>query len=533
MAKHRVPLAALTAMALLAGCPAPNTGKPEAPGGTGTGTKASPRPSTGVASAALQPASGVTIAGLATAPAGIVAAGAGNVLVNNGGSMVAAGAGNVISPNGAQLVLLAVDQAPLAGAEVFLAGPDGQPLPDIPAVKTDAAGRYRLTGAPATGTFTVQVRVKNKAGVATTLTTLVRPTAAGATANVSLGTHCVATAVLDGQGGNLGEFNPAKFQSAVETTDKELTPETWPDPADRAAILATMSRLEAKIDLLQATMNEIRAELKRLNDQLAASPSPAPAASQAPASAAPSASASAAATSATDLALRAKVDGAGEDDMRVVFVAGDSDGGEIVGDDDGDVGEGVQIHLEQATFPATYRVYAQKDEDDLDPVAVRSDAANLLGVLVVTGVGPGKSTFTPRTGAVVSISGARLVPYFEPMGAVQAYNGVFKWEPDDEAVAAPPGPFTFEVTDEQGDNWSAKNPYTLEVQKQLGDTVTFTPMVNEFPARFLVAVSYTDADGVPQREEVGYLRVHRHYVTDEILVRFDRDGDAQFDLDRP
>ncbi len=548
MATHRAPLAALAALTLLAGCPAPGTIRPDS---NASGGKASPRASAGVTATVPAARVGVTIAGLAIAPAGIVAAGAGNVLVNNGGNMVAAGAGNVISHNGGQAIgagglvagprtLLAIVQQPLAGAEVFLAGPDGAPLPDIPPVTTDAQGRFRLAGAPATGTFTVQVRVKNKAGAATTLQTLVRPTAAGATANVSIGTTCVAVAVLDGQGGNLGEFNPAKFQSAVETTDKELTPETWPDPADRQAILATMTRLEAKIDLLQSTLNEIRAELQKLSNQVAgasltpvatATAAPTGGPTTAPASASPAAGASpsAAGTTVADLALRAKLEGEGDANMRVIVVEGDSDSGEIIADDDGDVGGGVQFHLDQATFPATYRLYAQRDEKDLDPTFVRR-AENLLGVLVVSGLGAGQSTFTRRAGATLSIAGGRLSPYFEEINQALTFTGALTWDPDDTTLAAPTGPVPIHIEAEGGDNWSFHSDYTLDESKGLGEAIAFRANVVEIPARFRVDVAYLPEGADAASETIGYIRIHRDYVTDALRVRFDREDDALFTL---
>ncbi len=106
--------------------------------------------------------------GRVTAPAGIVAAGAGNMvaagagnLVTTGsGSMVAAGAGNIVAAGagnlGAGRRLLAIAQQPLAGARITLVdaageavrGRDGKPL----TATTDATGGYTFpTGVPARG----------------------------------------------------------------------------------------------------------------------------------------------------------------------------------------------------------------------------------------------------------------------------------------------------------------------------------------------------------------------------------------------
>ena len=539
MANHRIPLAALTALSLLAGCPAPTGTRPDA----GAGGKAPVRPA-----ASPNARQGVPIAGIAVAPAGIVAAGAGNLIGADGGSLVAASAGNILSHNGAQLSagarsLLAVDQQPLAGAEVFLAGADGQPLPDIPSAVTDAQGRFRLAGAPSAETVTVQVRVKNKAGAATTLMTLVRPTAAGATANVSIGTTCVAVAVLDGQGGNLGEFNPAKFQSAVDTTDKELTPETWPDPADRQAILAAMSRLEAKIDLLQSTLDEIRGELQRLSSQVAGR-TPAPAATAiatatpptggatGPTSA-PSAEATplAPGTTLRELALRAKLEGGTKEDLLVILTDGDTDVGALLAEDDGTVGSGIQLHLDAVTFPATFRVYAGRDATGLEAAAVRQPE-NLLGLLVATGPGAAACTFQPRAGAAVSLSGARLAPFFEAYGKPHAFTGKLSWNPPgDGTEAAPSGPFPVRVEAEGGAKWSARTPFVANLSRGLGDQLLLELQPAELPTRYRLDVTYTPAGtGTARTVKIGYIRVYRDYVTDAVRVRFDREDGSPFNF---
>lgn len=300
---HRRPTYFLLLAALLAGCPAPGG----VTGPTKPGASARPAPASSPAPAAARG----LLEGRVAAPAGIVAAGAGNLIGADGATIVAAGAGNLIGADGASIVaagagnwrILALAEQPVADAEVVLTDGLGKVVPGVRVVKTSKDGRYRFENVPAGQAVAVHVGVKTASGRTTTLVTLARPGADARPADVGAASTCVAVALLGPQGKAIRGFDPQGFGDAVAAVGREVTAEGLPDLADRQAVTGWMSRLEAKVDGLSRILvtldakiddrfDAIEAKLDELLAQRAAA-SPAPTATVPPGGTSPAPSPSA------------------------------------------------------------------------------------------------------------------------------------------------------------------------------------------------------------------------------------------------
>ncbi len=217
------------------------------------------------------------IAGRVLAPPGLVAAGGGNVIVNNTGNAVSHEADGILSHNGAALVaagglglrLLAVEERPLAGTEVFLADSAGSPLPGRKPVQTAADGSYTFTDAPAEMAVVVAARARTADGRAAVLQTIAKPSAQGAMADVSGASTMVAASLVSGRPNALETFNPAAFATATAATARNLELADLPDFADRAAVVRRMNELAARISEIQAALDDLRKELAEIKASLA------------------------------------------------------------------------------------------------------------------------------------------------------------------------------------------------------------------------------------------------------------------------
>lgn len=211
------------------------------------------------------------IVGSVMAPAGVIAAGGGNVIAAGGDNVIAPGGGNAIAVSGGNFAgdrhVMALGENPLANAEVFLANAAGTPYPIDP-VKTDDKGNFTLPAVPAGFTFMVAAKVKTKDGKDATLQTLVKSTALGATAKVDASTTLVTTAVVAGRGDALGNFNEVTFKNAVEATSSQLTADTLPDLADKTAMLAAMTRLETDVAAIKLSLDELKKDLAEIKTSL-------------------------------------------------------------------------------------------------------------------------------------------------------------------------------------------------------------------------------------------------------------------------
>lgn len=256
MKSVRLSLVLAGTLAALVGCPAvvvapPTPGSSKAP--------------------VVAPAGKSVLEGAVTAPAGLVAAGGGNLVAAGGGNLVAAGGGNLVAAGGGNFTgvqrgLLQAAAAPLAGAEVVATDGLGQPLTGVARVKTDKDGRYKLLGVPASGAFAVHVGFNTEDGKnSSTLVTLAE---AGGTGDVSASTTCVAIGLLGERGKAIKGFDRASFGTAVGLIDTEIATNAPPPMWDRARIVSWMGKLEAKIDGLAASLNRTNVRLDSIEGKV-------------------------------------------------------------------------------------------------------------------------------------------------------------------------------------------------------------------------------------------------------------------------
>ncbi|MEB3220570.1 MAG: NHL repeat-containing protein [Candidatus Sericytochromatia bacterium] len=264
---------------LLLGCQAPGT--PVGPGAAGgAGSAGRPRPTLAK----------VAVVGVVAAPGYLLSNGGARLRpggeaggTSRGATLISDQGGGVVSNNGSQALasdgaryrLQAADDQPLKGVKVFLADAAGQPVPDVPAVRTDAQGRYRLEGVAANAGYVVVSEVPMGTGKTGQLRTLVKVGAAGVTAPIGPATTLVTLNVLEGAAGSdLVDVNPATFQSAVDVTARSLTPERVPDFADRASVKRAIDQLVVEVAELRGILGEIRKELASPDQKHASGGSP-------------------------------------------------------------------------------------------------------------------------------------------------------------------------------------------------------------------------------------------------------------------
>ena len=127
-------------VALLASCSsAPTTTKPKSSAQRGVATQET---SVSTKTVSALAATAVPVSGIVTAPAGVLGSGgitfagiisgnSGNIISANGGNIIANNASGLVSNNAGGFHTLAVEQAPVEGAEVYLADSTGRPLPGL------------------------------------------------------------------------------------------------------------------------------------------------------------------------------------------------------------------------------------------------------------------------------------------------------------------------------------------------------------------------------------------------------------------
>jgi hypothetical protein len=212
----------------------------------------------------IKPIVVMALSGSVTAPAGVVAAGAGNVIAAGSGNLIGQAGGNVIAAGSGNLTsraLLGLGESPLAGADVFLADAAGKAIPGLQTTRTDAQGRYRLFNVPKGYTFVVNVRVKTAAGREAALQTLARPADRSVTADVSTATTVLTAAAVDGQA-DLGALDTAKFTAATSQASERLAGQAAFDLADRAQLLGAVDRLQQADPALKPMVAAVRASLQ-------------------------------------------------------------------------------------------------------------------------------------------------------------------------------------------------------------------------------------------------------------------------------
>jgi hypothetical protein len=205
-----------------------------------TKTSSSPRPAASVATLATVPLTGNVLAA-----AGIIAQGAGNI--------VAQGAGN--------WHLLEITESPLAGAEVFLANPDGTQVKGTKTALTDAKGNYKLPDVPVGATVVVATHVKTKDGKDALMETLAVPSKDATSAGMGTATTLVARAVLGSARAKPGLVDVTNWVETVEICKGQLKPGEWPDLANQQAIDDWMTGLQTSLPDMDAHVKKLKANL--------------------------------------------------------------------------------------------------------------------------------------------------------------------------------------------------------------------------------------------------------------------------------
>ena len=250
------------------------------------------------AASATPAAVGQAITGRVVGAPGMVAAGGGNVIVDNAGNILAPQAGvvgnnggSVVGHNGGALVapgygLRAEAEVPIAGAIVELADALGRRIPGVGPATTGPDGRYALPGVPDGQAFVVQSHVNTAAGKPARLFSLARA-AAGAEAELSVASTVVTTGVLAGPAADLTRFASAPFGQAVAAARTALAAGPTPDVASREAVMGAVGALLRQVPALRDAMDLVRRDMGMPPAAVAAA-----APTAAPASASPSAPAS-------------------------------------------------------------------------------------------------------------------------------------------------------------------------------------------------------------------------------------------------
>lgn len=212
---------------------------------------------------------GATLRAQGTGAAGVIGMNGSGVVAGDGAGVIGMNGSGLQARSGQPLRLQQADDQPLRAARVFLADAAGQPLPRVAAVATDASGRYRLLDVPPGSTYVVVSEIPMDEGKTAQFRTLVKVSAAGATAPLDPATTLVTLNVLEGEAGkDLPGVNPAVFQAAVDAAGRSLTAETMPDFSDRAAMRKVMNRLLEEVSALREVLGEVRKDLAEIKDKL-------------------------------------------------------------------------------------------------------------------------------------------------------------------------------------------------------------------------------------------------------------------------
>jgi hypothetical protein len=255
-------LAALALAGALAGCPV------------------TPVSSTATASRAV-------LSGNVSVPASIISHNGGGIISHNGGGIISHNGGGLVGNSGGTYRTLAVTQAPVGGARVFLADATGAALPGLPAATTDDQGRFAIAGVPAGYTFVVAAEADTQDGQSATFQTLARSAAQDVKADIDAGSSLVAAAAIKNvQGRDLGGFDPTTFLDAARTMAQQLSDGQLPDFTSRSDVQARSSQLVAAVPALQQAVSALGKDLAVITQPFAnllpsAAPSPAPTAAPA------------------------------------------------------------------------------------------------------------------------------------------------------------------------------------------------------------------------------------------------------------
>jgi hypothetical protein len=214
----------------------------------------------------------VPVAGTLRVPKLDLAAGV-RLVSDRGSGVVANNTAGLVANNASGLVaayaLTQLTSSLVEGARVYLADSAGQRIPGIAAVQTDSAGRFELPQVPPGVTFVVVAEIDTQRGKAALFRTLVKVGPLGATTSIDAASTLVTVNVLEGlPGGELGDYNPARFQQASEAASRNLRDDNMPDFTDILAVKARMDELVREVAALRDLLGEVKAELAVIRQSL-------------------------------------------------------------------------------------------------------------------------------------------------------------------------------------------------------------------------------------------------------------------------
>lgn len=217
-----------------------------------TGTTAKATSTAAKATAKPTPSKAEALTGTAVAPAGMVAAGAGNMVAAGAGNMVAAGAGNMVAAGAGNYAVLALEEKPLAGAGVWLVPADEKatmPTREPDAV-TDAKGEFTLpvSAKSQTGAYAVVVGAQNAAGKSAPLSTVVEADPKGKVTRVGAATTMVAATLRKRGASAFSTFDLTAFTALVDLLAKDLKLEDLPDFSDPEAVAAKAEEIGKRLE---------------------------------------------------------------------------------------------------------------------------------------------------------------------------------------------------------------------------------------------------------------------------------------------
>jgi hypothetical protein len=241
------------------------------PGADGASPAASAA-AVGPGGAASAITSRVPVAGTLRVPKLDLAAGV-RLVSDRGSGLVANNTAGLVANNASGLVatyaLTQLTTSLVEGARIYLADSAGQRIPGIAAVQTDSAGRFELPQVPPGMTFVVVAEVDTQRGKAALFRTLVKVGPLGATTSIDAASTLVTVNVLEGlPGGELGDYNPARFQQAAEAASRNLRDDNMPDFTDILAVKARMDELVREVAALRDLLGEVKAELAVIRQSL-------------------------------------------------------------------------------------------------------------------------------------------------------------------------------------------------------------------------------------------------------------------------
>ncbi|MEB3197892.1 MAG: alpha/beta hydrolase-fold protein, partial [Candidatus Sericytochromatia bacterium] len=158
---------------------------------------------------------------------------------------------------------------PAGNVRVFLADGAGAALPGIAEERTDAQGRYTFQKVPPGYSYMVVAETPQASGKTAQFRTLVKVTDLGASAAIDPATTMVTSAVLEGlPGGDMGELNPARFQTLRTRVAGALRAGKLPDFSNPVQVRESLRQLVQQNQEILSTLSQMQQELRAVTQKM-------------------------------------------------------------------------------------------------------------------------------------------------------------------------------------------------------------------------------------------------------------------------